>query len=41
MTLGIYAHVNGLEIYYDLYGRGRPLVLLHGGLGTIEMFGQP
>lgn len=32
---GRYAPVNGLEIYYELHGRGRPLVLLHGGLTTI------
>ena len=33
---GSYASVNGLEIYYELHGEGRPLVLLHGSLGTIE-----
>lgn len=27
---GAYAHVNGLKIYYELHGSGRPLVLLHG-----------
>jgi pimeloyl-ACP methyl ester carboxylesterase len=32
-----YAHVNGLDIYYELHGDGRPLVLLHGGLLTIEL----
>ena len=30
---------NGLEYYYELHGRGEPLLLLHGGLGSIEMFG--
>lgn len=34
-----YAPVNGVEIYYAVYGEGEPLVLLHGGLGMIEMFG--
>lgn len=34
-----YAPVNGVEIYYELHGSGAPLVLLHGGLGSIEMFG--
>jgi pimeloyl-ACP methyl ester carboxylesterase len=34
-----YAPVNGVEIYYELHGSGKPLVLLHGGLGSIEMFG--
>ncbi len=33
-----YCPVNGLELYYEIHGRGLPLVLLHGGMGTIEMF---
>ena len=33
---GRYASVNGLEMYYETHGSGRPLVLLHGGLNTIE-----
>jgi hypothetical protein len=37
--LGHYADVNGLKLYYETHGTGRPLVLLHGGLGAIEMFG--
>lgn len=32
-----FAHVNGLDIYYELHGAGEPLVLLHGGLLTIEL----
>jgi pimeloyl-ACP methyl ester carboxylesterase len=32
-----YASVNGLQFYYEIYGRGRPLVLLHGGLLTIDL----
>jgi pimeloyl-ACP methyl ester carboxylesterase/uncharacterized protein YndB with AHSA1/START domain len=35
-----YAPVNGLQLYYEIYGEGEPLVLLHGGLGAIEMFGS-
>jgi len=31
---------NGVDYYYALYGKGEPLLLLHGGLGQIEMFGQ-
>jgi pimeloyl-ACP methyl ester carboxylesterase len=31
--------VNGLDYYYEVHGRGEPLLLLHGGLGSIEMFG--
>jgi pimeloyl-ACP methyl ester carboxylesterase len=37
---GYYADVNGIKLYYELHGKGRPLVLLHGGLGAIEMFGE-
>jgi pimeloyl-ACP methyl ester carboxylesterase len=36
---GQYVEVNGLNLYYETYGTGRPLVLLHGGLGSGEMFG--
>ena len=34
-----HATVNGLNYYYAVYGTGEPLLLLHGGLGQIEMFG--
>ena len=34
-----YADVNGLHLYYETEGAGRPLVLLHGGLGSGSMFG--
>ena len=37
--VGQYAEVNGLNLYYETHGTGRPLVLLHGGLGSGEMFG--
>ena len=36
---GEYASVNGIDLYYETHGSGRPLVLLHGGLGSGEMFG--
>jgi pimeloyl-ACP methyl ester carboxylesterase len=36
-TIGRYAPVNGLQLYYEEHGSGRPLVLLHGGLHTIEL----
>jgi pimeloyl-ACP methyl ester carboxylesterase len=32
-----YASVNGLQLYYEIHGSGRPLVLLHGGLMTIDL----
>ena len=37
---GQYADVNGVHMYYEIHGTGRPLVLLHGGLGSGEMFGS-
>ncbi|WP_224245478.1 alpha/beta fold hydrolase [Hyalangium gracile] len=37
---GSYAKVNGIELYYEIHGKGRPLVLLHGGLGSSSMFGD-
>jgi pimeloyl-ACP methyl ester carboxylesterase len=36
---GEYADVNGINLYYETHGTGRPLILLHGGLGSGEMFG--
>ena len=30
---------NGISYYYELHGNGEPLLLLHGGLGSVEMFG--
>lgn len=35
MTQGTYAHVNGLDMYYEIHGTGRPLVLLHGSFSAI------
>jgi len=32
-----YAPVNGIKIYYEVYGEGRPMVLLHGAFWTINM----
>jgi pimeloyl-ACP methyl ester carboxylesterase len=32
-----YAQVNGLDMYYEIHGTGRPLVLLHGNLSTIDV----
>jgi pimeloyl-ACP methyl ester carboxylesterase len=36
---GRYADVNGINLYFETHGAGRPLILLHGGLGSGEMFG--
>jgi pimeloyl-ACP methyl ester carboxylesterase len=34
-----YVETNGVNYYYEIRGEGEPLLLLHGGLGSIEMFG--
>jgi hypothetical protein len=31
--------VNGLKMYYKIRGTGEPLVLIHGGVAGITMFG--
>ena len=36
---GDYAEVNGLRMYYEVHGEGRPLVLLHGAYMTVEAMG--
>jgi pimeloyl-ACP methyl ester carboxylesterase len=37
--IGKYAEVNGINLYYETHGSGRPLILLHGGLMSGETFG--
>jgi pimeloyl-ACP methyl ester carboxylesterase len=37
--VGQYADVNGIHLYYERHGAGRPLILLHGGLMSGETFG--
>jgi pimeloyl-ACP methyl ester carboxylesterase len=32
-----YANVNGLKMYYEVYGQGKPVVLLHGSFMTIPL----
>jgi len=32
-----YASLNGIQLYYEVRGSGRPLVLLHGGVLTIDL----
>ncbi len=35
---GKYADVNDIKVYYEVYGEGEPLLLLHGNSGSIESF---
>lgn len=35
-----YAPANGLKMYYEIHGSGKPLLLLHGGAGSTEMFSE-
>lgn len=37
---GNYAEVNGLRLYYEIHGAGKPLVVLHGAYMTIETMGE-
>ena len=39
MTDSGYIEANGVDYYYEVHGEGEPLLLLHGGLGSIDMFG--
>ncbi len=36
MSVGKYADVNGLRMYYQIHGTGQPLVLLHGAMSNID-----
>jgi pimeloyl-ACP methyl ester carboxylesterase len=35
---GKYAAINGIKLYYETYGKGSPLLMLHGNGGSIEAF---
>lgn len=37
---GKYAQVNGIKLYYETYGKGPVLLLLHGNTSSIELFKQ-
>jgi pimeloyl-ACP methyl ester carboxylesterase len=37
---GHYAHLRGIRVYYEEYGKGPALVLLHGGAGSGAQFAQ-
>jgi pimeloyl-ACP methyl ester carboxylesterase len=33
-----HVEINGVDYHYQIHGEGEPLLLLHGGLGTLDMF---
>jgi pimeloyl-ACP methyl ester carboxylesterase len=35
---GMFVQVNGLRMYYETFGAGTPVILLHGGLTTCQMW---
>ena len=35
---GHYVNVRGFKMYYEIYGKGEPLLLIHGGIGSINNF---
>ena len=37
---GNYAEINGLNVYYEIHGAGKPLVVLHGAYMTIDAMGE-
>jgi hypothetical protein len=37
--VGKYLKVNGINLYYETYGEGKPLLLIHGNGGTIKNMG--
>ncbi len=38
--VGKFADVNGIKLYYEVYGQGAPLVVLHGNGGSIQSAGS-
>lgn len=39
-TVGKFVELNGAKIYYEEYGKGEPLLLIHGNNGSIEAMGN-
>ena len=35
-SVGTYVEANGLRVYYEVYGEGEPLLLIHGGTATSQ-----
>lgn len=39
-SVGHYIQVNGVTLYYEIYGKGEPLLMIHGNGGSIEAFSK-
>jgi pimeloyl-ACP methyl ester carboxylesterase len=39
-AVGKYIEINGAKIYYEEYGKGEPLLLIHGNQGNIKTMGN-
>ena len=39
-TVGNYITIDGAKIYYEEYGKGEPLLLIHGNSGSIKSMGN-
>jgi pimeloyl-ACP methyl ester carboxylesterase len=37
-SAGYYAYINGIKLYFEIYGSGFPLLMLHGNGGSINDF---
>lgn len=37
-VVGKYAEIRGIKIYYEVYGKGEPLLIIHGNGGSINNF---
>lgn len=37
-VVGKYLDVNGIKMYYEIYGQGEPLLMIHGNGGSISNF---
>ncbi len=37
---GYYIHVNDVQLYFEIYGKGHPLLLMHGNNGSIASFSK-
>jgi pimeloyl-ACP methyl ester carboxylesterase len=37
-AVGNFADINGIKLYYEIYGQGEPLLMIHGNGGSINNF---